>query len=507
MSQRIKQHIKTMFVSLGLLCAVTPLHTATPADSALLERSSEGRAAQLWLWGNPALRHRAFRHSLTSLSLTVPSEWRNRSWVEEEGRGSTIPQARVESFLRLSPTASAWGKAAYSQGVRRDLRWVSTADFDLLRPFVLGDSVGGNSRQETYAFSGGYAWQSGNGWQWGGEVDFRAVQEYRQRDPRMRSLVEQFTLRAGAARQWGKQRLGAALSLERYKHNNEVEHVAEQGGVSEWPFMGMGTVYQRFTSTQPEINYAGTAWGVHLSLSPLERGWWGVATLLQRSTERTVASANAVPISTLRLQQWRAAVGWKQKKLNLWGELQWDIRRGDEHVAGAEQAGAFPVLERLTLYRETHHQMSLHATADGWKNWAVAAMVGYDGTHERLQQVARSHSWQHALAALAISGHKRQKQVLWLWRIEANGAWRVRQTWQWEAVSTSLSPEVDAALEQWQWHNHRALAASQMAFNASVRAHLPLRRFALFVQGEGGWAQRVAVGQAWRTAFTVGVTL
>lgn len=73
-------------------------------------------------------------------------------------------------------------------GKQYQVSWNSSSDYDLLNPYILADTLGGDTHCERYGFQGGYAVSKGK-FQLGIEAIFRAEHEYRNVDPRMRGIV------------------------------------------------------------------------------------------------------------------------------------------------------------------------------------------------------------------------------------------------------------------------------------------------------------------------------
>ena len=135
----------------------------------------------------------------------------------------------------------------YNKKEQINIRWNSTSDYDLLAPYVLADTVGGNTLGERYMFSGGYSTSIGK-WYVGAEMLFRAEQEWRKRDPRMRGIVSDLTVKLGTTyKVTDNYQIGAALSGNIYKQSNDVDLYNEQGGAAQYIMTGLGTYYKRFS--------------------------------------------------------------------------------------------------------------------------------------------------------------------------------------------------------------------------------------------------------------------
>ena len=101
---------------------------------------------------------------------------RDYSW---QGSASTYTHYRSSTLC---------GGAAYSNGKRRNMPWCETTDPELLYPYLLADTVGGDLNSEIYTFSGSYADHSDR-WAWGASLAYKATLEYRSVDPRPRNVA------------------------------------------------------------------------------------------------------------------------------------------------------------------------------------------------------------------------------------------------------------------------------------------------------------------------------
>lgn len=79
----------------------------------------------------------------------------DRARVVEQGRGHTLGNIIASSYMRLTESTTVWGRAGFTTGQIRDVVWNNAADYELVSPYVFGDSVGGNLQTRRYAFSGG----------------------------------------------------------------------------------------------------------------------------------------------------------------------------------------------------------------------------------------------------------------------------------------------------------------------------------------------------------------
>lgn len=352
---------------------------AANVDSALVEHRSLWRMVDCQARKNPALNSSAFGSSYSELALGVDIRHQSEAFVLEKGKGFTLPWVGVNTWLRLSDRTAVWGTASYLTGTQRDITWNSTTDFDLLQPYVLADTLGGNTRRERYAFSGGYATRVGQ-WLLGAEMLFRAEQEYRDQDPRMRGVVTDLTLRFGAGRSLGNYLLGAAVEGNIYRQTNSVDFYSEEGVIPEYQLTGLGTEYSRFSGDKRSIYHDGGGAAFRLSAQPISSlGFYADVTLDEHRYHRKLADYNSMPLTDLYCEHVGATVGWRKQtdsRLALFLMADYTKRTGDEHVGGTSNARYFPVIACLTMYKNHLFHTAVGALY-GRQKWNASARIGW----------------------------------------------------------------------------------------------------------------------------------
>ena len=161
---------------------------AANVDSIYQDRHSLWRQTREESLRNPALMTHAYQKSFTELDVKTDYRKQTDAFCMEEGTGLFIPEVAARSFIRLTRSSVVWGQAAYANGKQYNKVYNNVADFNLLYPDIIADSLGGDTHRERYLFSGGYAAERGK-WHLGGELKFRAEQEFRTYDPRMQCVV------------------------------------------------------------------------------------------------------------------------------------------------------------------------------------------------------------------------------------------------------------------------------------------------------------------------------
>ena len=148
------------------------------------------------VYTNPATRYYQHCTSLTRISLN--------------GVYGTEGAADVSSWIKLSDRTRLWGNARYTTGKETGVVWNETADFELLYPYVMADSIGGDLSLQEYAFTGGYSGRARK-FTWGIEGSYRAALEYRNRDPRPKNIVSDLDFAGGGSVRLDKYVVGISI--------------------------------------------------------------------------------------------------------------------------------------------------------------------------------------------------------------------------------------------------------------------------------------------------------
>lgn len=398
-------------------CMVMLQVVASERDSAYVNRYSLWRGTTDVALGNPAFMTRAYMKSDTQLGVRCDYRHQSDAFRLEDGTGMVLPGIFANTYIRLTKSSVVWGEASYSNGKHWDRVYNSVADFDLLYPYVIADSVGGDTHRERYFFSGGYAAERGR-WQMGGVLKLRAEQEYRTYDPRMRSVVYDVSLTAGAAVAVGGYRLGLSAEGNIYRQTADVDFYSEMNGMGELQMTGLGTDYVRFSGSNRDIFYKGKGGTLAFDVLPSgDKGW--LLHLRHGINEyvRLLDEYNSMPLTTLYRQRSALTAGWKGvargTERALLVHAVYDRRAGDEHVAGTASGQEYPVLTDLTMYHE--HRIDVGATAFyGRGDWHLALKAGYLSKRERYEYVERRMDYGRLYGEVTAQWLKRLRKDLCL---------------------------------------------------------------------------------------------
>lgn len=344
---------------------------------------------------NPAFANTAYRSSYTELGLLADYAHRSKPFVREKGSGHLLGRAYVESYLRMGRRSVVWGGASYQAGLRRNIRYNATTDYDLLYPYVMGDTVGGKMKNEQYAFFGGYAGTMRR-WTLGAELRFRAEHEFRDIDPRPRGIATDLHVDLGANVSLGHYKIGVGMGGNIYKQTNDVQFYNDLGVKPEYHMTGLGTHYVRFAGANRTCYYRGLGLTADLHLRPtVGSGAYLSAAYAHMPYEKILTELNALPISTLYARQIEGEAGWKQE-----GKIGWSVfggltlgrRNGNEHIAGNASGKEYASLITLTMYRSRQTDSYIGAAVHlaGRHRLTAEGRIGRQTTDHRYARLERT---------------------------------------------------------------------------------------------------------------------
>lgn len=191
------------------------------------------------VYTNPATRYYQHCTSLTRISLNGVYGKEDEAALLQAGDGYLKGAADVSSWIKLSDRTRLWGNARYTTGKETGIVWNETADFELLYPYVMADSIGGDLSLQEYAFTGGYSGRAGK-FTWGIEGSYRAALEYRNRDPRPKNIVSDLDFAGGGSVRLDKYVVGISVMAQIYSQDNTLDFYAPLGSAYIYTMTGLG---------------------------------------------------------------------------------------------------------------------------------------------------------------------------------------------------------------------------------------------------------------------------
>ena len=395
----------------ALLMLVSLTSHAADTDSTLVEHTGLWQRVGELSCQNPVLHGIAYRTTFSQLYLQADWQHQSLAFIPEKGDGYLLPAAHVDTYLRLNDHSTAWGHASYMNGQQRHIRWNSTSDYDLLEPYILADTVGGDTQHERYVFEGGYALHM-DSWLIGAEMLFRADHEYRDIDPRMRGIANELILRLGASRQWCHYHWAFGFEGSVYKQRNTVEFYRELGVVPEYQMTGLGTDYARFSGDKRALQYDGGGVRLLFDVTPQQKDDFFAHLALGESRYHRMVTENYIlPLTDLYTHSIEGRAGL-MGPLSVYADISYTKRSGDEHIIGTSATTSFPDLGVLTMYKNHRVNTSL-TTIYAATHWQIETRVGYQSDRQTYAYPEHCMNSTHAFAELTgMTFHKPTNQML-----------------------------------------------------------------------------------------------
>ena len=482
----------TLLLPFCLLFPPLSGQTQPARDSLGILRRAELHTAPVVELGAPAYEHSPaamlYRYpvSLSEVYLQGDLRKEDRPILQPEGDGALAGSFHADSYLRLDERSAVTAGATYARGRIDNVRWNSTADYRLLRPYVTADSVGGDLSTEEYTFHGAYMRRDGR-ISYGLGADYRARHEYRQVDPRPHNIVNELSATAGAgfATEWYVIALAARGRI--YKQTQRIAFYSPRGANAvELLMLGLGSYMKRFSGAENMENlYKAAGCGVTLSLVPAREEGWVAAVDYDRFTlDRQFSNKNNLPLGKLVTQTLSATLArrWTGTAHNGGFELNaaYELRQGFENVISAGTTDAYLVLGDFAMYRNR----TLDVGAKGIVEWhrpktscALVPQLAFFRTTADYRHPYRKIAFSTAGAGcdLLLTFHSRCGRI----RTTLGGRYTAGLTLDTELSAAQIMP---ASLYEMLHDTADRLTADAVTLTTALRAERALKRSAaLFI--------------------------
>lgn len=273
---------------------------------------------------------------------------KGETFVSERGSKDTEGNFHVHSGYHKK-NGYSWGSASYSFRKTAEVRFNESNDFDLVAPYVMGDTARAIPlQQHFYTFRAGNVQRLSN-WLLSVSANYRASFAFRIQDPRPGNLSTLLEGKLGVGYIWDPYALSLTLGMGRYKQNNHVAFLSDVGSSKEYHFTGLGSDYYRFRGGNTNLFYNGKSYSVGIGLTPSNsprkgfffHGDWSLFT-----TNRIIRTLNNLPLTVLHNHDFQGSLGYLDcKNKSQWGaELFTRGRRslGEVNIFGSSVAGLYP---------------------------------------------------------------------------------------------------------------------------------------------------------------------
>lgn len=292
-----------------------------------------------------------------------------------------------------------WGKVLYRKGHKDNVRWNESADFQLIYPYVINDTVGGDNLQmEEYSFSGGFARQL-NRWNFGLQMDYRALKEYRTLDPRPDNTVSDLHFKGGISRNlMTGYSVGSAVYYRKYKQKNEIKFYSNLGAPWIYHDTGMGTNAYMFSGIDNEAMIDGIGYGVNMQLLP--NNFFGFTSSIAYdyfSYEKQLSTKSYLPLSEINEDKFSMYISYtKKQRAHIYGiklSASHRDRRGTEHLYNLTGSSSYEKISSNEMYghKVNKVELSLLYGAENVNNfsWVILPSVILNSSRETYRNPLR----------------------------------------------------------------------------------------------------------------------
>ena len=373
-----------------LLLVMMVLTSSAQVQNAIVEHSDGFRNIFPSLYDNPALQYLHYDSSLNQISVDYEYSAKCNPLTVETGDGANLGIGKIEAYIRKQKNV-LWGEARYSNGQIRDIRRNETSDYELVYPYVMADTIGGDLHVETYFFMGGFARTAGR-WTVGAQGAYSASLSSRTTDPRPKNLTSDLHISFGAScRLNGLYAVGSALRGRKYQQTNELEIYNQTSSPTIYHLTGLGHDYYRFRGENMETYYNGYGWGGTVSLSPEAQrgGLYMVAAYDYLMIRKVLSALNELPLTQIKDDMLHLEAGYithgMKNKFGAKTSLTYERRRGTENIFGSASNNIYPQISSAQMYRRNLSVVSvegLYQHQQVKSRYDCSVHVGYGSSKE-----------------------------------------------------------------------------------------------------------------------------
>ncbi len=464
---------------LSLLLLATHLSWAADRDTlSIFERIENNTpVADIELFSlvyqNPAMQYDRYTSTLNDIYVGYESYKQSQPAIQQLGSGDTNGSVYVTSFI-VEGANRLWGNVHYTNGVKQDVYFNETSDYELLYPYVMGDTLGGDLSYEEYYFSGGYGYRTSR-YTIGVEGAYRASLSYRDVDPRPKNLVGDLSFSLGASYLLNSNyTVGLALLAHKYKQTNELTFYNVQGVPNIYHFTGLGSDYYRFQGANGNVFYQGYTYGGALNLLPYKAKSAGVTATVQYehfSFDKILSDLNELPINAVRESNWQGELAWRSNPTNntKWGTqllLSNTHRIGSEYIYGTVSGVVYPLISEIDSYSNKLTNIvvagNFEQTVSPQLSYSILPSIAYDAIATEYVSTQRTMQVDRLQSGITLA--TRHHLDRWMIRCKAESSYTA-------VLQNNLSlSTVDSLLDEPVQSAYNYLSANSIAYMGSVRA-------------------------------------
>ena len=362
---------------------------------------------------------------LPSTDVFVSGHYGESTYALEGDRNGGF-SVQAQSVFDIDSVHRVFGEASYTWDQSHGNRFVENADYELLYPYLTVDTVGGGLRTETYFFRGGYR-MSRNHIVWHASLQFRALQSYRDIDPRPKNKVADMQLEAGVGYTNSSYAWLVLAQIGRYKQNNEIKFYSELGESQIYHLVGPGAAYTRFSGSRKESYYHGFTAGASVAMMPRKTGWLAQADYRYFRVSKELHDNTYIPVGHLQVHAVDLVAGYVTPSWRVMAQGGLFFRRGAQCIYGEAVNNTYLLLANQSNYAE--NGWLIGAKADYRLELPVGYMrfwAGMDYTAKRFEAPATEVRWQELSDLLMDNKLRTDLAVRYAFPIKGRYSWFVQ---------------------------------------------------------------------------------
>ena len=484
---------------------------STNRKSAVMESAKTSFCDMAWAQIGNKRHYTDF--SFTDIAVTGPGSIMGRATLAQTGNKTLGWGVSVKSLLHLGKNESVYGSASYDNSHTKGITWNENADFLMIFPYVTGDSMGGFMQNESYAFSGGYV-RDFSRFSLGAEASYRAVSGFRDKDPRPRNIVSDFSIAVGGAfLMTSNYRINADVKLQSYTQNSSISFLADKGSIPVYNMTGLGADYTRFAGTYTASRYNATKWVATLGTMPANSiyGLSAVAKYCHYGMTKILPGASNLPL--LKIDENAFALQtvymFNTRRNNAAGiklDMTATDRQGIENVVGQSTGNSFEIMGETAGYRFKHVNATLTllienapADASGW-NWFAEPCIAYSETRTSHASLQRHMNFSNFVGTLSLQGRREFGKMSLTLRLTGSYAGNT-------ASSISLNDlNQEKSIYSTLLHNYDYLSDSHWNTQMKIRIGYALNHIgSLYLSFNGSYSSYKICGKAYAGTISTGI--
>ncbi|WP_432709841.1 DUF6850 family outer membrane beta-barrel protein [Pedobacter sp.] len=485
------QKIILSLVFLGI--GQTYAQDTTFRQGRLKEQFSPVTAISDEVYSNPALRPYQRNLGFSLLSATYADENQDL-YLQQKGSGEKGYSINSETYIKQRPDLTLWGKAYYKNNKIKAVKFNESSDFDMIYPYVMADTVGGDMNSETYFFEGGLAKKAG-AYILGLDAGYRGVQAFRDVDPRPLNISSEINLNLSISRQINSDyALAFDLKGQKYTQKNELEFVSELGSPLIYHDAGLGVYNMLLAGERDKAYYNGKNYAAEFSLAPVTQKGLFAQIGYQKFMLDKVLYGIAYPISAIDEYTYRASFGYlnknKDQQFIIRMEASTATRNGTEAKFNNKdvETSVQKISEDIRFVNDnlTLKLHTVYGKTTGNFDWFIGADGRFLTNNQQYVDPTRYLDYSYLQIGLNLTGVKYVKNSAYSARFDVQKTEMLERNFYWNSINTQT------ALYTMLNSNFTYLSASSMTYAGYLKADFPLsEKLACYVKAEGNYTTTI----------------